>query len=199
MIRKCLDVRLMVLFCSDFVMQTLGCQRPISHWIKIKLSIYLTKHKCLYAVNMFKLCQWFCCGKTPFKVNSVALVLFFDCTTSETIMYLSSCDTALCKKIDMWQKKKMCGSIHTSNKKGHKNWGLLLKSLDYIIEWNAPAPVYGLQASWWLFPGSIARVMRLHNTTAGRVLWQLCARLAPPFKWISWNAQYYSHTIIETK
>lgn len=25
--------------------------------------------------------------------------------------------------------------------------GLLLKTMDYIIEWNAPAPVYGSQAS----------------------------------------------------
>lgn len=47
--------------------------------------------------------------------------------------------------------------------------GLLLKTMDYIIEWNAPAPVYGSQASCRLFPGSIARVVRLHNTAAGRV------------------------------
>lgn len=47
--------------------------------------------------------------------------------------------------------------------------GLLLKTMDYIIEWNAPAPVYGSQASCRLFPGSIARVVRLHNTAAGWV------------------------------
>lgn len=53
--------------------------------------------------------------------------------------------------------------------------GLLLKTMDYIIEWNAPAPVYGLQASCRLFPGSIARVVRLHNTAAGRFFFSFCS------------------------
>lgn len=101
--------------------------------------------------------------------------------TSKNTTYLYSCGKGLRKKIDMWQGKKMCGAIHSSNKKVHKNLSLLPKSMDYIIEWNAPAPVYALQASLWLFPGSIARVLRLHNTAASRALQRLCARLAPPF------------------
>ena len=39
--------------------------------------------------------------------------------------------------------------------------------MDYIIEWNAPVPICASKASLWLFPGNVARVVRLHNTGAG--------------------------------
>lgn len=47
--------------------------------------------------------------------------------------------------------KNLSGIIHSSNKKSHNTLGLLPKSMDYIIEWNAPAPVYASQASMRLF------------------------------------------------
>lgn len=90
----------------------------------------------------------------------------------------------------MWlggEKEKRNG-VCSSNQKGHKNRGFLLKSMDYIIEWNAPSPVYGSQASRWLFPASVAGVVRVHARVAdfrhSSVL--DCFRL---FKWISYNAQ----------
>lgn len=107
------------------------------------------------------------------------------------VTYLYSCDKALQKYRHMTET--MCNTICSSNQKGHKNWGLLLKGMDYIIEWNAPSPVYGLQASWWLFPGSIARVLRLHNTEAVRVLRCLSTRLVHI---LNGSHEMHSNTVI---
>lgn len=159
-----------------------------SYWMFNSRFIYQVMKK----INIQKFHQIKCnpkIGLTVLGISFSNIVYFLGHTTSKTTTYVYNCDKAVCKKIGMRWKNNVWYHFHSSNKKGHKNWGLLLKSMDYIIEWNAPAPVCASQASVWLFPGSIARVLRLHNTTAGRDLLWLCARLAPPFKWISWNAQ----------
>lgn len=130
------------------------------------------------ALKSVKWCQWLCCGKHHFRLNIVTL--FATQPVKPLLIYTDV--IKLCAKRLACDRKIMCGTIHSSNKKGHKTWGPLLKSMDYIIEWNAPAPICASQASLWLFPGSIARVLRLYNTAAGRALQWLCARLAPPFK-----------------
>lgn len=92
-------------------------------------------------------------GKHLFKLNIVTFY-FLGCTAVKPL-FIYTVMIKLCAKRLACDRKIMCGTIHSSNKKGHKNWGLLLKSMDYIIEWNAPAPVCASQASLWLFPGSI--------------------------------------------
>lgn len=86
----------------------------------------------------------------------------------EKSLHIYTTALKLCK-IGMWLggEKEKHNSVCSSNQKGHKNRGLLLKSMDYIIEWNAPSPVYGSQASRWLFPASVARVVRVHARAAG--------------------------------
>lgn len=143
---------------------------------------------------LLPLCQWSCSVKCDFNVNTVIFLSFLPGSTVGPFLCYNKCPSK-----EDWhvtkRKGKKNSAIHTSKKNGHKNGALLLKTIDCIIEWNAPAPVYGSQASCWLFPARTARVVRLHNTAAGKFFFllsfqrRLCARLTPPFKWISWNAQ----------
>lgn len=72
-------------------------------------------------------------GNTFSSLITVTLY-FLGYTARKNTTYLYSCDNALCNKRLACDRKIMCATIRSSNKKGHKNCGLLLKSMDYIIE-----------------------------------------------------------------